>query len=117
MSEQQGQGQGQQVPAAFQAFVQRVAQLGAEHGLQAAVVAAAVPSEGGHGPSTVHSLSWVYGQPSAEWRVAAAQGMAEVALKAAGGLLPAQAPAAAETAGAAAAEGGDAPAVAATEAA
>lgn len=109
MSEEQKQGQAE-VPAAFQAFVQRVAQLGSEHGMQGVVVAAAVPGAGGFGPSTLHGLSWTYGQPPAEWRKAAAQGLAEVAIKAAGGMMP---PAETATESAAAAEGGDAPAVAA----
>lgn len=114
MSEQkQEQGQ-QQAPAQFTAFVQRAGQLAAEHGLQAVVVAAAVPGAGGFGPSSLHALSWTHGQPPAEWRTAAAQGLAEVAMKAAAALVPPAAPAA-ETASAAAPEGEAAPAVAATE--
>ena len=110
MSEQNQQGQ---VPAQFQAFVQRVAQLGAEHGLQAVVVAGAVPGAGGHGPSTVHALAWVHGQPGAEWRTAAAGSLAQVAVQAAASMAPAQqaVSAAAETESAAPAEGGDAPEV------
>lgn len=109
MSEQ-NQGQQGQAPAQFAAFAQRVAQVAAEHGVQAVVLASAVPGAGGFGPSTVHALAWTHGQPPAEWRTAAAQGLGEVALKAAASLLPAPAPAAETTAEAAPAASAEAPA-------
>lgn len=88
MSEQKQAEQGQ-APAQFQAFVQRVAQLASEHGMQAVVIAAAVPGAGGFGPSTVHALSWTHGTPPAEWKAGAAAGLGDVALRAAAALAPA----------------------------
>ena len=113
MSEQkQADGQQGQAPSQFQAFVQRVAQVASEHGLQAVVVAAAVPAAGGFGPSTVHALSWTHGTPPDEWKKGAAVGLADVAVKAAAALAPKT-----ETASAAPAEGEAAPEVKAEDAA
>ena len=69
MTENTNQTEQNQAPSPqWVAFIEAVNQAALKHGVQAVVASAAVPSQGGFGPTQVHSHGWVLGPAPEEWR-------------------------------------------------
>lgn len=93
MSEQQQQTQQTQLSPQWQTFVELVQRASAQTGMQAVVLAAAVPAPGGFGPSHANAMAWVIGDAPADWRQNMSPVLGQLATKAAESLAQMPVPA------------------------
>lgn len=66
-----------QPPPQWMAFVQAVNQAAMTHGVQAVILSAAIPGDGGFGPTRVHTMPWLMGPAPAAWCASVAPAFAE----------------------------------------